>query len=168
MAPASLRASPSPQCRLTSAGPAEQPLSTERAPAGRSALLRPWGRESWEEWEGSPEGCEGASPSRLGRGKPGARWDAGSRVDAAPPVRRLAVSAHSEIGFPNRSQKPSSSAFSPGPTAQGRGGHWTDKGQVVLFSTVIETWGQVVRASTNRQGQAVFLSTDRQGSVGTA
>lgn len=62
--------------RLTSAGPAEQPLSTERAPAGRSALLRPWGRESWEEWEGSPEGCEehplpgsaGGGPTRPARG----------------------------------------------------------------------------------------------------
>lgn len=91
--------------RLTSAGPAEQPLSTERAPAGRSALLRPWGRESWEEWEGSPEGCEGASPSRLGRGKPGARWDAGSRVDAAPPVRKDSQSPHTpKLGFPTEAK----------------------------------------------------------------
>lgn len=74
--------------RLTSAGPAEPPLSTERVSAGRGALLRPWGRESWEEWEGSPEG---APPSRLGRRKlhaAGARRDAGSRLDAAPPGLR--------------------------------------------------------------------------------
>lgn len=94
--------------RLTSAGPAEQPLSTQRAPAGRSALLRPWGRESWEEWEGSPEGCEGASPSRLGRGKPhaaGARWDAGSRVDAPPPVRKDSQSPHTpKLGFPTEAK----------------------------------------------------------------
>ena len=53
--------------RLKSFGPAEPPLSTERVPAGRGALLRPWGRESWGEWEGSPEGREVAPPSRLGR-----------------------------------------------------------------------------------------------------
>lgn len=32
--------------RLTSASRAEPPLSTERVPAGRGALLRPWGRGS--------------------------------------------------------------------------------------------------------------------------
>lgn len=74
--------------RLTSAGPAETPLSTERVPAGRGALLRPWGRESWEEWEGSLEGLEGAPLPGSGGGsstrRAGARRDAGSRVDAAP------------------------------------------------------------------------------------
>ena len=29
----------------------------------------------------------------------------------------------------------------------------TDKDQVVLFGTVIETWGQVVHASTNRKAK---------------
>lgn len=32
--------------RLTSTGPAEPPLSTERVLAGRGALLRFWGRKS--------------------------------------------------------------------------------------------------------------------------
>lgn len=60
-------APPPPRARLTSAGPAEPPLSTERVLAGRGALHRPWGQQSWVEWEGSPEGREGAPPSRLGR-----------------------------------------------------------------------------------------------------
>lgn len=75
--------------RLTSAGPAEAPLSTERVLAGRGALLRPRGQESWVEWEGSPEGREGAPPSRLGRRElhaAGVLQDAG--FHAAPPVRR--------------------------------------------------------------------------------
>lgn len=40
---------------------------------------------------------QGASPLQLGRGKPhaaGARWDAGSRVDAPPPVRKDSQSPH--------------------------------------------------------------------------
>lgn len=85
---------------LTSAGPAEPPLSTGRVLAEKNALLRPTGRaESWDEWEVSPEGREGAPPSRLGRRElhaAGVRQDAGFRVDAAPPVRRDSVSAHSE------------------------------------------------------------------------
>lgn len=112
--------------RLTSASPAETPLSTERVPAGRGALLRPWGRESWEEWEGSPEGREGAPPSWLGRRElhaAGARRDCGSRVDAAPRVCRLAVSAPSEIGFSNPI-KGRASALDSGPAScPEEGGH---------------------------------------------
>lgn len=63
--------------------------------AGRGALLRPWGRESWVEWEGSPEGSEGVPPSQLGRRElhaAGVQRDAGFRVDAAPPVCRTSQS----------------------------------------------------------------------------
>lgn len=54
---------PPPRAPTDERQPHRDALSTERVPAGRGALLRPRGPESWEEWEGSPEGREGAPPA---------------------------------------------------------------------------------------------------------
>lgn len=94
--------------RLTSAGSAETPLSTERIAAGRGALLRPWGRQSWEEWEGSPRAASvhplpgtggGTSTRPAPRRMPAPAWTRLLRF-----AETRAVSAPSKTGFPNRAR----------------------------------------------------------------
>lgn len=68
---------PPPRAPTDERRPRRAALSTERVPAGRGALLRPWGRESWQEWEDSL-GAAGAPCSRLAttgtRGSRGPAW----------------------------------------------------------------------------------------------